>query len=360
MKLNVDFDRWQQVREDARKWWDGELDRPLVQIRLWEDNPALSDPGGNRSLLKDVYDLALPPEAVVDRWEYQLSCTRYLGDAFPQIFPNLGPGVLAVFLGAHPEVFTNTVWFQPPKILEPRDLHLRLDRENAWFKRLLEIKRLAAERFQGAVQIGMTDLGGAMDVVASFRPGERLLFDLYDAPEEIERLTRDVHEAWWQAFDAFNAVIQPKQQGYTCWTPIFSDQPCYMLQCDFCYMISPEMFDRFVKPELAATCRRMKHAFYHLDGPGELPHLDSLLSIPELAGVQWIAGEGQKPYTEWPEVYRKIHKAGKKIQVFGGPDLVEVIADQVGSAKNIVAIGNAPAADEPRLTAGLKRMGVID
>ena len=54
-----------------------------------------------------------------------------------------------------------------------------------------------------------------------------------------------------------------------------------------------------------------------LDGAGQLPHLDSLLSIEELKGIQWVPGDGAKPCTEWPEVYRKIRDTGKRIQIYG-------------------------------------------
>lgn len=357
--MNMDFDvgRWDKVRADAQKWWAGELGRPLLQIRMGGRDPGRPEPAQRWPLFEDAYDHAVTPEAIVDRWDYQLACTHFLGDAFPQVWPDFGPGALAVFLGARPEVASRTVWYEAPEIREPADLRLRLDTKNPWFRRIREIMRLGAEHFQGRAQVGMTDVGGTVDALAAFRPGERLLFDLYDAPAEVERLVWETHDAWWAAFEAFNAVIQPRQRGYTAWTPIFSESPCYMLQCDFSYMISPEMFDRFVKPELAATCRRLGRAFYHLDGPGALPHLDSLLAIPELAGIQWIPGAGQKDCTQWPEVYRRIHRAGKKIQLFGGSELVEAIAAQIGSANGIVAIAQANPGDEARIRAGLRRWG---
>lgn len=36
MLMNIDFDggRWEKLRADARRWWAGELDRPLIQIRM--------------------------------------------------------------------------------------------------------------------------------------------------------------------------------------------------------------------------------------------------------------------------------------------------------------------------------------
>ena len=72
----------------------------------------------------------------------------------------------------------------------------------------------------------------------------------------------------------------------------------------------------FVKNEVNSTAGHMKNAFYHLDGIGQLAHLDSLLSLPNLQGIQWVPGEGEPVLRDWSEVYAKISKAGKKLQVY--------------------------------------------
>jgi hypothetical protein len=203
----------------------------------------------------------------------------------------------------------------------------------------------------------MSDLGGSLDIVSTFLPGKELLFALYDYPESIKRLGWDAHRMWWRYFDEFNSILQPKNPGYTAWTAIFSEDPYYMLQCDFSYMIGPKMFDEFVKPELAETCRKLTNPFYHLDGPGQLPHLDSLLEIPELKGVQWVPGSGAPDWIYWPEVYRKIRKAGKLVQLFGNINTLDTIVEQVGSAEGIILVGWGSSEEE--INKGLKKYGVI-
>ncbi|MDO9541938.1 MAG: hypothetical protein Q7J98_06405, partial [Kiritimatiellia bacterium] len=127
---------------------------------------------------------------------------------------------------------------------------------------------------------------------------------------------------------------------------------------DFCYMIGPKMFDEFVKPELEASCKKLDHAFYHLDGPGELPHLDSLLEIKALKGVQWIPGS-QNPHGEnWPDVYRKILKAGKRAQFYGDWRNFGKLVDQVGGAENFVVFASAPVSQRKEAEDFLKRYGV--
>lgn len=89
-----------------------------------------------------------------------------------------------------------------------------------------------------------------------------------------------------------------------------------MIQSNFSYMISPEFFDMFVKEEVESTAAHMVNAFYHLDGIGQLAHLDSLLSLPYVQGIQWVPGEGAPYAMDWSEVYSKISRAGKKLQLY--------------------------------------------
>jgi 5-methyltetrahydrofolate--homocysteine methyltransferase len=239
-------------------------------------------------------------------------------------------------MGAKLDNSSGQVWFWPPDDRPIQEIHLELDPDNPWLQRIKDICAAAMERWQGQVLVGMTDLGGNLDIPATFRTTEKLLTDLIDCPEEVERLTWEAHEAWHQAYQAINAILQPVNPGYSDWSGIYSDQPSYMLQSDFSYMISPKMFGQFVLPELEATCKRLPHTFYHLDGIGQIPHLDQLLTISELDGVQWIHGDGKPNAANWPEIYQKIHAAGKLIQIISGEfEAIEAITQQIGTSQGL-------------------------
>ena len=362
---NIDFnaERWRRVKDASRRWWAGTLERPLLCVTLNGRDPGRPEPAVPAHGFTAFYGASVSAEQIVDRWTYTLESQRFLGDAFPAVWPNFGAGVMAAFLGATAYNGETTVWFHPPRHQEIADISLKYDAGSPALARIKDICRAAMQRWQGLVQCGMTDLGGNLDVVSSFRPSEQLLFDLYDHPEHVKRLTWQVHDLWQRYFDEINRVLQPVNPGYTAWTAIYSEQPYYMLQCDFCYMIGPAMFDEFVKPELAAMCKRLVNPFYHLDGPGQLPHLDSLLAIKELKGVQWIHGDGQPTAECWPEVYRKIRAAGKLVQVFGRGDwattarMFDTIVAQVGDARGIVLIAGADAKDERDVMKFLEKYG---
>jgi len=352
--LSIDFceQRWQQIKENYQLWWTGELDRPLVQVVFTGCEAGRKEPDLPSYGFTSFYDLGVPAEKIVDRWDYDLSCQGYAGDAFPNVFPNFGPGVLAAFLGAELENREDTVWFHPARDMNIADIHFQYSERDVWLDRIKDIYRAATKYWQGLVQLSMTDLGGSLDVLATFRPGEKLLLDLYDSPEEVKRLSWETHDCWFKYFEEFAQIIERTNPGYSDWAGIYSAESYYMLQCDFSYMIGPEMFDEFVKPELAQTCKRLAKSFYHLDGPGALVHLDSLLGIEELDGIQWVPGAGQGPLNRWLDVLRRIRKAGKLLQIINIDtsimtfDLLDEVVNELGSGKGLIAMIQAPISEK--------------
>ena len=76
-------------------------------------------------------------------------------------------------------------------MLDVDEVGFTFDGNNVWFRRVQDLYTAALERWGGLVQMGMTDLGGNLDILSTFRPGEGLLLDLYDPPKEVKCLTWD-------------------------------------------------------------------------------------------------------------------------------------------------------------------------
>jgi len=336
--MAIDFDktRWDKLKATSNQWWAGQLDRPMIPVVLGGRDPERAKPDVPLLSQATCHDFSVSPEQIIDRIDYELSTYIYEGDAFPYFNMDcFGPGLIAAFLGARLDNSTGLVWFHPSDERAIQDIHFRFDPDNVWFRRLCDIYTAGMKRWQGQVLMGMTDLGGNMDILATFRPGEDLLLDLYDNPEDVKRLLWEAHESWHQYYKALNEVLQPVNPGYSDWSRIYSDKPSFILQCDFSYMISTEMFDEFVMPEIVATCGKVERTFYHLDGIGARPHLGSILTIPDLDGVQWVPGDGQPNCGNWPEVYREIQASGKLIQLQGGFEVLDCVISQIGTSKGI-------------------------
>lgn len=317
MAVHFDLDRMAQVRETHDLWWKGKLDRPLVKVTIEDAHPGEDIPVLSQS---NCADFGPSPEQIIDALDQKLSRQEFLGDAFPMVnFDAFGPGVLAAFCGARLDNSSGAVWFFPEEEMEIGQIHAKYDPENPYAKRIKEIYRAGLEKWNGTVIMGIPDLGGVMDVTASLRGTENLLTDLYDAPEEVIRLCSEIQTAWYAAYQDLSAVLAP-QNGYTHWSGLLSSAPSYIIQCDFSYMISNGMFREFVLEVLRNDTRRLAHTVYHLDGVGQLNHLDDILGLRDLDAVQWVPGDGQPAIENWPQVYRKIMDAGKLCMISGEPD----------------------------------------
>ncbi len=334
MALIFSQDRWERICADYTAWWEGRLDRPLIKAVVPMEQRGEACPPAPALTQETCADLRWSPEEIAARMEYELGQFAYLGDAFPLInLDSFGPGVLAAFCGARLDNSSGRVWFYPPEGQEGRaieDIHIELDEHNPWFCRVKDIIAATGKRLAGRAVIGTPDLGGALDVLATFRGTDTLLLDLYDHPEEVKRLCREIEDAWMAAFRALAAVQDEWRIGYSDWAGLFSKTPSYVPQCDFGYMIGPAMFEEFALGSIQQLVETLDHTMFHLDGTGMLPHLDFLLGMDGLQAIQWQPGDGAPSPKDWPEVYHRIRNAGKQMHVVGDFADLEAVAAEVG------------------------------
>lgn len=361
MRTNCfDWDREINIWE---KWWNKELGRPIFQIATpLKVKPA--EPTVLPYRFFPMYDFSIPAENIIKQLKQQQPpADSYRDASYPRMWMNFGAGVLAALIGGkgHCGKEENTVWFEPGKFAECNlsEISIKLNRETEWFRRLEGFFIAAAKHLDGEIHIGQTDIGGALDILSSLRPGEMLIFDMYDQPDEVKRLIGEIHDTWFELFEYFNSLLPASNHGYSAWAGLLSSKTHYMLQCDFAYMISPDQFGEFVLPELAAACKRIARPFYHLDGKGQLAHLDQLLSIPELRGIQWVPGEGAPDCSNWPEVYQKIIAANRLTQVYV-PEVavIERVLEQTDKPELMLFTGSIKPGEEERLNKIYRGYGI--
>jgi hypothetical protein len=316
MKLQLHFNShdWERIKRNWSLWWQGQLERPLVVIEAIESSDDRHPHYASTFLTNFPH---LSAREILNLFVARLEATHYLGDAFPRFWPNFGPGIVAAFCGAKVTPAPDTTWFDPSAdIANITDLKVAYNPLNPWWQRVLEVTRTAVESWGDQISIGFTDLGGNLDILSSLRGAQQLLLDLHDTPVEVDRLVGEISTAWRQYYEDLFSLIVSRQTGITCWGPCWSTGKGYMLQSDFSYMISSANYARFVMPDIRSCCTWMDHAFYHLDGKGQISHLGQLLALDRLCGVQWVPGDGNPPPEEWLPVLSRIRDAGRLCQVY--------------------------------------------
>ena len=267
---------------------------------------------------KDMEDKYQNPQRIVDRYRYFCQTHAFLGESFPNLNIDFGPGSLASYLGSEIGFKEDTVWFN--KCLDGWDgvPKLTFDPENKWFKKHLQLAKdcqaLAGDDFY----VDMPDLMENIDVLASLRGAQDILFDLLDEPEMIGERIQEVTDIYYEYYDRFYDVIKDEEGGnaYTVFQ-IWGPGRTVKLQCDFSAMMSPEDFRKYIQPSLRTQSENVDHVLYHLDGPAAIKHMDALMEIDGIDALQWTSGDAGPDGTlpDWDVIYDKAIAAGKSIWV---------------------------------------------
>ena len=341
-------DDWPRVRQRYEAWWAGEmLDRPIVQVTAPRSAPEPQDeaPTDPELLLEWFTD----PELVIPRIERTVARTYWGGDAFPLAFP-LSPGLPAIeaaYLGCPYNVVpgSNTGW--SGSIID--DWHTRpaieVDPDNWWWRTTQELLRRGAEAAEGKYIVGIPDIQGGGEIVALMRSTERLAVDLFDQPDMVKVACAEEIQAWRFYYQTCFEIIHCHAEGYADWIGIWSDLPYVSVENDFSTMISPTMFEEFFVPALRLQTEWVDRTIFHLDGPGAIRHLDALLALPELDGIQWVPGAGASSMIEWLELLKRIQAGGKRLHLGARPWEVKTLLSEL-DPQGVVLSTSCPSVDE--------------
>jgi len=346
-------DDWPQIRQRYEAFWHGEIiDRPIVQVTAPAENAPATDPDDAvPSDADDLLDWFTNPERVIPRLERQVARTHYAGDAFPLVFPVSGSlvAIQAAYLGGDYSVRSGTGWCHP--IIEDweRCRALVIDPENEWWRMSQRLLADGAKTMAGRAAVGIPDLQGGAQILDLLRGTESLAIDLLENPEFVRQALEEVDASWRQYWRACNDLILPYQEGYVDWLRVWSDTSAVTVECDFSIMVSPSMFDDLLLPSLERQTQMVGRTIYHLDGEGAIRHLDTLLALDTLDGIQWVPGAGARSMCEWIPLLRRIQEGGKLVVASCTPSEVETIlsalrpegvllSTQCGNAGNALAL----------------------
>ena len=267
---------------------------------------------------KDMEDKYQNAERIVARYRYFCDTHAFLGESFPNLNIDFGPGSTAAYLGSDIGFKEDTVWFK--KCLDGWDgvPKLTFDPENKWFKKHLQLAKDCRALAKDDFYVDMPDLMENIDVLASLRGAQDTLFDLLDEPVKVGQRIQEVTDVYYDYYDRFYDVIKDKDGGnaYTVFQ-IWGPGRTVKLQCDFSAMMAPEDFRKYIQPSLRTQSENVDHVLYHLDGPAAIKHMDALMEIEGIDALQWTSGDAGPDGTlpDWDVIYDKAIAAGKSIWV---------------------------------------------
>lgn len=329
---------WDKTKEKFRNYWNHKnTGRPLMcviarrpEVEQFSDGTPVE--GGYLDQIcqgkyynmpeelkwKDMEDKYQNAQRIVDRYRYFCETHAFLGESFPNLNIDFGPGSLAAYLGSDIGFKEDTVWFK--KCLDSWDgvPKLQFDPENKWFKKHLQLAKDCRELAGKDFYVDMPDLMENIDVLASLRGAQDVLMDLLDEPEKVGERIKEVTDCYYDYYNRFYDVIKDEEGGnaYTVFQ-IWGPGRTVKLQCDFSAMMAPDDFRTYIQPSLKAQSEKADHVLYHLDGPAAIKHMDALMEIDGIDALQWTSGDAGPDGTlpDWDVIYDKAIAAGKSIWV---------------------------------------------
>lgn len=342
---------WPQAQQRYEAWWQGEvLDRICIAVHapkypLPEPTIAPQDLAANW----------IDPDTVMRRQREVLAATYYGGDAFPILRPVSGGmvAVLAAFLGAPLHILNRQTTYTDPIIADwEQRPTLGFAADNPWWQVVRRLLEAGAAEAPGLGYVSIPDLNGPGEILARLRGTAPLAVDLIDRPDEVLAAMPEINQAWYRYWQACNGVIHRHVGGYVFWMGLWSELPATDLQTDFSIMISKTMFDRFFLPFVEEQTHLVQRTVYHLDGPGAVRHLESLLDLPHLSAIQWVPGAGAPPMSRWLPLLHRIQARGKSLCLNCEPWEVEILAAELEPEGLFLSTNAGSAEEADNLVAG--------
>lgn len=317
--------KWESTQQHMENWWN----REGFVISHWgtgfpgsESFHSIPVPPVPENSLQRHTD----PVWITESERYRLSSNWLGADFLPIAFPDYGTVTLATFLGTEPSYQEDRIIYQKTDISPENDRTLLFDPGNKYWLIMEEICKALAVDSSDRYLVGLPAIAPGFDVLAELRGTENLLMDLILHPEWVKLKLAEITQAFSKYYDRFYDILKGEDgTSVNCWFMLASRGRVSLAQCDFCAMISPEMFAEFVIPDLREQCGYTDRILFHLDGPNAIDKLDMLLEVEDLDAIEFTPGpkvsQGGDP--SWYDMYRKIKDSGKAVQV------VEMLPDQV-------------------------------
>lgn len=259
-----------------------------------------------------------PLADALDYFDHYFAVTGHAGGGFPFLYANLGAMMMSALLTGFTRFDGSTIWLEndPPREWEEL-LGFGAGTRAPYADVALAALRQLTVRLAGRAVIGYPEMGGLLDILSALRGAQNLCLDLIDRPGDVHAILAALEGARAGFWKEIGAAVDPANRGlHTVTMRYLSARPFGMAMADCSAMISPAMFAEFCLPglrrEFAACSGR---AVFHLDGPGQIPHVPQLCAEEDLFGIQWVYGTGNPDNISprWDALYRQILDAGKRV-----------------------------------------------
>jgi len=285
----------EEVIERFEAFWNRDkLDRIPIRIRIPTGNLQAHESylEAHRELRSEQEekweDIVLDPEKYFNYWEQQLRVSIELADdTIPTASPDLGPALMGGMMGADISFKNGTSWSEHPLTDWGNVGEYAFNPSNRWVTKIVEMTKYFIEQSEGLFAVGLPNLTGPADILASLRGPTQVCLDLYENPDALKELSERCAAAQISAFNTLFATL-PQYFGGTCelymyWTP----GRAYWLSCDLSLVLSPALYRQHFREFDQVIVDFLDTCWMHVHSGGAFM-VNEFLQLEGLKGVQIV------------------------------------------------------------------------
>jgi hypothetical protein len=220
--------------------------------------------------------------------------------------------VFAGFCGGKVEFGTDTVWHEPVINSADEFCKLHFDKENIYWKALMESIDYAVKNLSGKIHLGLPDFGGPADWISTFMGTENFFIACIEEPDKMCDFALRLANESLEAFDIAYDIIRRANDGSVNWMPVWYSGRMGTVQDDMAINFSPEMFADIFMPAIRKIAGHTEKTVLHWhDGCAQ--HLDKILLENEIDLIQFGHDPNTGSFRNFIGHMRKIQATGKKL-----------------------------------------------
>lgn len=301
-----------RVRRMYEQYWTRTNKRALVYTEAPRDGATW-------------YEASLPPmdywfnvKHIVASARHNLSQCVYALEGYPHIMTSLGPDLMAGILGWELHYNQSSEWSVHRDMDMAELAQIAYRKDNFYLRKMEDIlTELTDDAKQGDYIVGLVDLNTLLDGLAGLVGPQNLCYAMVDEPEELMAAIARHFALYKEVYTLYDSIARRYQGGSTNWLSVYSDVPWYFISLDFIVMLSDRDFTRFVEQPLRDMASFHGRNLFHLDGENAARHLDRLLAIPEITGIQvQCTPQVSDPVGFWIPHLKRILASGKTAWIY--------------------------------------------
>lgn len=303
-------------------WNNTPVERPMVGFSLggwfsFQSYSAIQEYRGQANLTPDL----LSPEKYFDDYDRIVAPFREIDDdVIHSVAPIPAFPWLEAMLGIQVQVGNESIWAKEGGFDYRSIDKLDLSKDNPWRRKYLEFVAALQERYGDQYPVGQPILRGTSDMVAALRGSQQMIFDLYDHPEEFQRLARVLTDFFIGLIQDQLAITRPIHGGYeveqfTLWAP----GGIVRMQEDASALFSPDLYAKYLRGEDQRLAASFPYNVIHLHS-SSLPLLDRIVEVEALKCIQINKDQGGWGVPKMLPLFKMVQKRGKKLLIRGKLD----------------------------------------